>query len=224
MTERTGNLINLARTFATVLAIVFAFPAIAADLRTIGCEDLLPEERPFHDPFAELEYTQINSLAKLYRIEVMQADSMDEAKRAEAKDIREHLAAQGLDPDWLFEQRKIVMNQRRLAASEPNPELLGKTVRLPGYLLPLDIVDQKAVEFLLVPTVGACIHTPPPPANQMVFVRYAKGFEIDELYKPVWISGEMRAQSRMQELSYVDGVADIETSYLMDALSVEIYE
>ena len=48
--------------------------------------------------------------------------------------------------------------------------------------------------------------------------------EVDELYKPVWISGEMRAQSRVQELSYVDGTADIETSYLMDALSVEVYE
>ena len=209
---------------AAALTLAVGSAAIAADPRSIGWVDLLPEERPYHDPFAELEYTQINDLAKLYRIEVLNADSIDEDKRAEAVEIRERLASQGLDPDWLFEQREIVMNQRRLAASEPNPDLLGETVRLPGYLLPLDVVDQKAVEFLLVPTVGACIHTPPPPANQMVFVRYAKGFEVDELYKPVWISGEMRAQSRVQELSYVDGSADIETTYLMDALSVEIYQ
>jgi hypothetical protein len=201
-----------------------ASTALAADPRNIGWEDLLPEERPYHDPFAELDYTQINDLVKLYRIEILQADTANTEKRAEAVEIRERLVSQELDPDWLFDQRKIVMNQRRLAASEPNPDLLGKTVRLPGYLLPLDIVDQKAVEFLLVPTVGACIHTPPPPANQMVFVRYSQGFEVDELYKPVWISGEMRAQSRTQELSYVDGQAEIETTYLMDALSVEIYD
>ncbi|MCP4936972.1 MAG: DUF3299 domain-containing protein [bacterium] len=210
--------------FNAALALAMACPVLAADPRNIGWADLLPEERSYHDPFTELEYKQISDLAKLHRIEVLQADTADREKRAEAVEIRERLVSQGLDPDWLFEQRVIVMNQRRLAATEPNPDLLGKTVSLPGYLLPLEIVDQKAVEFLLVPTVGACIHTPPPAANQMVFVRYAQGFEVDGLYKPVWISGEMRAQSRTQSLTLVDGQADIETSYVMDAQAVEIYD
>lgn len=216
------------KTIAHFLNILFAFaiagPLLAADPRNISWQDLLPEERPYHDPFATLEYSQVNALAMLYRIEILHADTADDEKRAEAFQIREDLVSQGLDPDWLFEQREIVMNQRLIAAREPNLDLLGENVRLPGYLLPLDIVDQKAVEFLLVPTVGACIHTPPPPANQMVYVRYEQGFEIDELYKPVWISGEMRAQSRSQSLNYVDGQANIETSYAMDALSVEIYD
>ena len=215
---------TIARILYIALAVALASPLLAADPRNIGWEDLLPEERPYHDPFAELEYKQINDLVTLYRIETQNADTTDKEWRAEAVEVRERLESQGLDPDWLFEQRVIVMNQRRLAASEPNPDLLGQTVRIPGYLLPLDIVDQKVVEFLLVPTVGACIHTPPPPANQMVFVRYAQGFEVDALYKPVWISGEMRAQSRKQSLSFVDGQADIETSYAMDALSVEVYD
>ncbi|AXT27413.1 DUF3299 domain-containing protein [Ruegeria sp. AD91A] len=216
------------KTIAHFLNILFALaiagPLLAADPRNISWQDLLPEERPYHDPFATLEYSQVNALAMLYRIEVLHADTADDKKRAEAVQIREDLVSQGLDPDWLFEQREIVMNQRLIAAREPNLDLLGENVRLPGYLLPLDIVDQKAVEFLLVPTVGACIHTPPPPANQMVYVRYEQGFEIDELYKPVWISGEMQALSRSQSLNYVDGQANIETSYAMDALSVEIYD
>ncbi|WP_299899389.1 DUF3299 domain-containing protein [uncultured Ruegeria sp.] len=207
-----------------LFALAIAGPLLAAGPRNISWQDLLPEERPYHDPFATLEYSQVNALAMLYRIEVLHADTADDEKRAEAVQIREDLVSQGLDPDWLFEQREIVMNQRLIAAREPNLDLLGENVRLPGYLLPLDIVDQKAVEFLLVPTVGACIHTPPPPANQMVYVRYEQGFEIDELYKPVWISGEMRALSRSQSLNYVDGQANIETSYAMDALSVEIYD
>ena len=214
---------TIALALATILAIASAYPAVAADPRTIGWEDLLPEERPYFDPFAEMEYEQIMDLSRLYKLEVREGDVANEQMLADAAEIRERLDSQGLDPDWLFEQRTIVMNQRKLAAREANPDLLGKSVRLPGYLLPLDIVDQKAIEFLLVPTVGACIHTPPPPANQMVFVRYAKGFEVDELYKPVWISGEMRAQSTTQSLSLVDGQADVETSYVMDALSVEIY-
>jgi hypothetical protein len=116
------------------------------------------------------------------------------------------------------------MKERRLAATEANPGVVGQSIRMAGYMLPLEMNGQKAVEFLLVPTVGACIHTPPPPANQMVYVRYDDGFEMDGLYKPVWIRGEIRAQNRTQSLSYVDGVAEIETSYVMEALSVEPYE
>lgn len=208
---------------AICLAIV-AQAGFASDPETIGWQDLLPEKRPYDDPFVEMDYEQISALSKLYRLEVAEADQPDAELKAEAADLRETLVAQGLDPDWLFEQREIVMNERRLAATEANPGIVGQSVRMPGYMLPLEMNGQKAVEFLLVPTVGACIHTPPPPANQMVYVRYDDGFEMDGLYKPVWISGEIRAQNRTQSLSYVDGAADVETSYVMDALSVEPYE
>ena len=212
--------------FAVAAAFTFAFlhPAAALEPREVTWVDLLPEERPYHDPFAELEYGQISDLADLFRIEVTLKTGESADVRARAQKIREDLESQGLDPDQLFRQREIVMNQRKLAATEPNPDLLGKVVRLPGYLLPLEMVEQKAVEFLLVPTVGACIHTPPPPANQMVFVRYDEGFAVDELYKPVWISGEMRAQSQTNALNLVDGQADIETTYFIQAVSVEIYK
>lgn len=209
---------------AAAFLVSLSHPAAAMDPLEITWVDLLPEERPYHDPFAELKYSQISDLANLYRIEVLKIGEDDNATRTRALELRESLVSQGLDPDQLFRQREIVMNQRKLAATEPNPDLLGKTVRLPGYLLPLEVVDQKAVEFLLVPTVGACIHTPPPPANQMVFVRYEQGFEVDELYKPVWISGEMRAQSHSNALSLVDGQTNIETTYFVDAVSVDIYD
>ena len=209
---------------AAAFSFSFANPAMALDPVEITWVDLLPEERPYHDPFRELEYRQISDLAELYRIEVLKIRAENDETRARALELREGLVSQGLDPDQLFRQREIVMNQRKMAATEPNTELLGKLVRLPGYLLPLEMVDQKAIEFLLVPTVGACIHTPPPPANQMVFVRFEQGFEVDELYKPVWISGEMRAQSQSNALSFVDGQADIETTYFVDAVSVELYK
>lgn len=210
--------------FALVLASITVTSSVAAEMQSISWEDLLPEERRYHDPFVELEYSQINELAKLYRLEVFGADEADEEQLAVAAEIREGLVAQGLDPDWLFEQREIVMNQRRLENSEPNPDLIGQTIRMAGYLLPIDLVDQKAFEFLLVPTLGACIHTPPPPANQMVLVQYSKGFEVDELYKPVWIVGEMLAQNQSSTLQLIDGQSNIETTYKMNALSVEIYD
>lgn len=198
--------------------------SVATDSLSITWADLLPEERPYHDPFAELEYSQINDLARLFRIEAQAQDTINEEQLANAVEIRERLVSQGLDPDWLFEQRLIVMNQRRIEASEPNPDLIGKTIKMAGYLLPLDLVGEKAYEFLLVPTLGACIHTPPPPSNQMVLVQYSKGFEVDELYKPVWILGEMRAQNQSRALQLVDGQSNVETTYAMDALTVEVYK
>lgn len=119
-----------------LFALAIAGPLLAADPRNINWQDLLPEERPYHDPFAALEYSQINALAMLYRIEVLNSDTADDEKRAEAVQIREDLVSQGLDPDWLFEQREIVMNQRLIAAREPNPDLLGENCVFPATSFP----------------------------------------------------------------------------------------
>ncbi|MGR3677328.1 MAG: DUF3299 domain-containing protein [Paracoccaceae bacterium] len=204
-------------------SVAFAHSALAKDPLEISWVDLLPEERSYYNPFEELDYGQLTDLSELYRIEFLQSEDLDDEMRARASELRDSLVAQNLDPDQLFKQREIVMTQRQLAATEPNTDILGETVRLPGYLLPLEMVDQRAVEFLLVPTVGACIHTPPPPANQMVLVRFDRGFEVDELYTPVWISGELKAQNQSSALHLVDGQANIESSYFVDAVSVDIY-
>lgn len=46
----------------------------------------------------------------------------------------------------------------------------GKHVTITGYVAPLDSDLEHVREFLLVPYFGACIHTPPPPSNQIVHV------------------------------------------------------
>ena len=42
---------------------------------------------------------------------------------------------------------------------------------LTAFIVPLEDDMQSADEFLLVPYFGACVHTPPPPPNQMVYVK-----------------------------------------------------
>jgi len=57
-----------------------------------------------------------------------------------------------------------------------NPALQGKAVKISGYVASLDFTGKAELkEFLLVPYFGACIHVPPPPANQIIFVTLAKG-------------------------------------------------
>ena len=92
-----------------------------------------------------------------------------------------------------------------------------------GYALPLEFEGTEVKEFLLVPYVGACIHTPPPPANQIVHVKYDEGFENKGLFDPVWVIGEMSIVSSKQSLFLVDGSADISAGYSLQASSVNPY-
>jgi hypothetical protein len=74
-----------------------------------------------------------------------------------------------------------------------NPLLLGQNVRLPGYLVPLEDLPGGVKEFLLVPYFGACVHSPPPPANQIVHVLLDKPNKRFRLMDVVWVSGPLSA-------------------------------
>jgi uncharacterized protein len=68
----------------------------------------------------------------------------------------------------------------------------GRRVRIGGYVVSLDFDATKVKEFLLVPFVGACIHVPPPPANQIVYVKSPDGFEVTGQFEPVWVTGTLK--------------------------------
>ena len=96
-----------------------------------------------------------------------------------------------------------------------NPQIVGQTVRLPGFVVPLEDGKEGMTEFLLVPYFGACIHSPPPPANQIVHVlpkSPAKGLRSMDT---VWITGRL---STVRTDSYM-GAA----SYRIDAIEVAPY-
>lgn len=86
------------------------------------------------------------------------------------------------------------MSGGRSQPSTPAPvvgALNGKVVQIGGYVVPLDFDATTVKEFLLVPFVGACVHVPPPPANQLVFVQVPKGVKISGLFAPVTVTGKM---------------------------------
>ena len=68
-------------------------------------------------------------------------------------------------------------------------------VKMPGYAIPLDQANGRTLSFLLVPYYGACIHEPPPPANQMVFVSVPAGTRIEHAFDVVYVTGVLRARS-----------------------------
>ena len=89
------------------------------------------------------------------------------------------------------------------APAAPVVEALdGQQVRLPGYVVPLDVDSEGRVrEFLLVPYFGACIHVPPPPSNQIVHVRTTQQLVLDDLWQPFWIEGKLRVEHSSSDLA-----------------------
>jgi len=69
--------------------------------------------------------------------------------------------------------------------------LIGKTVRIAGFMVPLEDEMKNASEFLLVPYLGGCIHTPPPPPNQIVRVAMIRNRSVTvDMWNPVWVTGQ----------------------------------
>jgi hypothetical protein len=102
-------------------------------------------------------------------------------------------------------------------ASPVVPDLDGRQVRLPGFVVPLEADAQRIAEFLLVPYYGACIHVPPPPANQTVHVITAPGAEFEgQLFDTVWVTGTLKVEASSSDLA--------EAGYRIEAVSVEPYE
>ncbi|MEO1251331.1 MAG: DUF3299 domain-containing protein [Pseudomonadota bacterium] len=80
-------------------------------------------------------------------------------------------------------------------------ELEGVLVRVPGFVLPFEYsASGKISEFLLVPYFGACIHTPPPPPNQMVYVKSEAPADLGQRWNAIWAIGVLRTQKHLNQL------------------------
>ncbi len=106
--------------------------------------------------------------------------------------------------------------QALLKAAPVVAELDGEIIRLPGYVLPLEFEETSVREFLLVPYFGACIHVPPPPSNQIVFVKSDEPIEVSGLFEAVWVTGEIKTVPVSSDLA--------DAGYTMDAIQVDPYE
>jgi len=107
--------------------------------------------------------------------------------------------AQGL-PDVMYSTKTVA-------------SLDGKLLRLGGYPVPLELnAKGEVVEFFLVPYPGACIHVPPPPPNQLIWVKSDKPFVVENIYYPIWVVGKLNIEQVSNKLG--------DAAYTMNALAV----
>ncbi len=116
---------------------------------------------------------------------------------------------------YMDEANDIWLPQFDENAKKFNQDLNGAHVKLPGFILPVDWSSAGVTSFVLVPYVGACIHTPPPPPNQLVYVTTKTPWPSEQLWDAVWVSGQMKTQLQTTELA--------QTGYAIAARKIETY-
>jgi len=208
-----------------VLALASATLLVGAEAtRELKWTDLVAPMPAAH-PFAKLTRYQTIQLLQVgdLRERVARAEKLSALERKDLDTATRSLKKAGVDIDALLAKRKEIAEQNQVAAQSVNPALNGQLVRMPGYLLPLEFSGKEITEFLLVPWAGACIHTPPPPPNQIVHVKAERPIGNVGLFAPIWVTGRLSTVGRKANLYLVDGASDINTAYSLRATAVEPY-
>lgn len=112
--------------------------------------------------------------------------------------------------DWKLLRGLDNKTGKRTAALD---KVNGGQVKLLGFMVPFDDEEQKAVEFLLVPVMGQCVHLPPPPPNQIVLVRMVN----NQLTK-IWYDDAVAVEGRLEIADSKSPYGEV--SYKMTATKV----
>lgn len=153
-------------------------------MRELSWEDLMPEGEP------EL-------LRELY------AEFFDEFEKKflAAQQVPLSQAAEAIDPTEFIEEGSAADTMPQIGTFNVVKELDGQLIRLPGYAVPLDFnKDHAYTEFLLVPYFGACLHSPPPPPNQIIYVRSETPVIVKNISMPVWVEGVMKTEKKESDI------------------------
>jgi len=212
--------------FTIALLMLAPFGAWAEAVTEIKWQDLIPTKQSIASPFQELTADQKYQVAMIASIRKLQAKGLtaegDPATR-DAEDFTAKLEKQGLDVEALLAQHEAFRAEAIKQGQQLVHNLDGQLIRMPGYLLPLEYSGKAVSEFLLVPFVGACIHVPPPPLNQIVFVVVDKPFTPRGIYTPVWVTGRISTKPTQKTLSLVDGTSNVNAGYFLGDGKVETY-
>lgn len=195
---------------------------LAKESKMLKWSDLIPKEHRTADPLAHLPQETIDDIEWIIYLRQNLSSIVTKDEQEYYDEMLEALPMlkeNGIDIDKIIADRKV-------KETAINTELNGKYVSIPGYLLPLQINDNRVSEFLLVPFVGACIHVPPPPPNQIVqgTIDKAIRYDMDDLFKPIWITGTLQAKAITRELFLVDGSDDINIGYIMAVDKISEYK
>lgn len=92
----------------------------------------------------------------------------------------------------------------------------GQSVKIPGFVVPIETDGEGNLkEFFLVPYFGACIHVPPPPANQIIYGRLKDPIPMVNIWDAFWMEGQLNIEDISNETAA--------SAYTMDVTSLTLY-
>jgi hypothetical protein len=139
------------------------------------------------------------------------------ADEAEVAAPRPAGTVDGADPTEVDWRMLAGLNYRTGEMTDELAAVVGGEAKVPGFMVPLEDYLEEVTEFLLVPYVGACVHTPPPPPNQLVYVKMAEGRRVSvEWWDPIYSVGTLILDETENQYASV--------SYTMEAQEILPYE
>lgn len=211
----------------SVLLILCQAPARAEAPQVLTWDHLVPPGPPIDDLRSELspdQWVELELLASIRKEKKLGRINDVNPQTEFGYELEHGFKKAGLDVESLLQRYFNTQMEIRRRGTQVVEKLDGQLVRIPGYALPLEFDGTSVEEFLLVPYVGACIHVPAPPKNQMVFVRLKQSYAAKTLYEPIWITGRMKIESVTKSLGLVDGNADVHAGYSIEGLRIEPYQ
>jgi hypothetical protein len=185
-----------ASTVALLLGLLLAPPALAADYQ-VG-DRLAPAQQDKAATYRETSWDDL--LPKDWDpMQAINALRLDKLKDSDPRAIE------------AMDKLKRMWNE-----APANPAINGRAIRIAGFMVPLEWGQHEVKEFLLVPYFGACIHVPPPPANQIIHVLADKPFKSKDGMDAVWVSGVIELANSSTDMG--------DSGYRMHAKKVEVYK
>ena len=192
----------------------------------IKWDGLVPATQPLEDPFKDLTEDQLYDLESIVYFREIdgQLGPITPEDTQDVHNLTANLRSAKLDVDALLLTYEKYIKEIERRSWLVNNDLKGRLIRLAGYILPLEFSESGVDEFFLVPYVGACIHVPPPPPNQIVYIRTKEKIIVEELYRPVWVTGRLNIEASSRNLTLVDGSDDIPYGYTFTGATVEDFK
>ena len=213
------------QSFTLLVACLAATSGWAGEPKPVSWGDLGQSLRGLDNPYFGLTASETHLLGVLVDISEMRAAG----ELPSARDLEgEQIALAALESVGIDGGAKVLSVHEfgeRLADSQValNQNLIGQQIEIPGFALPLEFDGFRVTEFLLVPYAGACVHTPPPPSNQIIHISTPEGFEMRGLFDPVVVRGNLTTSGEDMDVGLSDGNAEFPVGYRIQSGSVGVY-
>lgn len=213
-----SNLHSLCAYFFALTILCFAAATHAAPENvarpsvTVEWTELLPDEDlRLLESIPQVDHESLSD-------EQLAQDTPAEGLNSNTSAFEDQVAKAISDSKQEIEDKKSGRDWRdALKSTKVRPEFNNKRIRIAGYIVPIEYDDNQVItEFFLVPYFGACIHVPPPPPNQLIYVKHPKGFTLPDLYTPFWVDGTVVIETQENELGL--------SAYSMRNVKLERYE